>query len=423
MKKVLIITYYWPPSGGPGVQRVLKFAKYLPQFGWMPIILTVEKGNYPDYDKSLMNEIPNGTKVYKTKSFEPFEIYKSMTGRTGSDRIPTFELNKKNRLSAVEKLSRWLRANVFIPDAKIGWTRHIESEGLKIIEEEKPDIILSSSPPHSLQIGAMKLAQKSGVKWVADFRDPWTNAFWQKDLKRSGFALSKDRKMEHDVLFNADKVVAVSSTIASMFEIIASNKTRVITNGFDPEDFQTAKVKRDKFTITYTGTLGESQKIDNFINAINGLNDSIKNEIEINFFGSFHPSILSLQDKCRNINFYNSIPHDRAVPEIINSDILLLVIPYAKENKGILTGKLFEYMATGNFILGIGPVSGEAASILNESGSGNMFDYGDDLGEIILSKFNEWKNGIGFSADKEKINRYSRINTTSQLINVFEELI
>ncbi|MDA3871426.1 MAG: glycosyl transferase family 1, partial [Candidatus Marinimicrobia bacterium] len=171
MKKVLIITYYWPPAGGPGVQRVLKFAKYLPQFGWQPIILTVKNGEYSAIDESLIKEIPKECIVYKTKTFEPYNLYKKFVGKKKDEKLPTYILNTNKNDNLNNKIAKWIRANLFIPDARIGWISHIVREGMKIIEKENPDIIFSSSPPHSLQIGAKKLAKKSGLKWVADFRD------------------------------------------------------------------------------------------------------------------------------------------------------------------------------------------------------------------------------------------------------------
>ncbi len=216
MKKVLIITYYWPPAGGPGVQRVLKFVKYLPAFGWEPIILTVENGEYPAIDESLISEIPPNLKIYKTNSFEPFNIYKNITGQKGN--IPTHVLSKSENESLIQKFSKWIRANVFIPDARVGWSQSIVKEGEKIFEIEKPDLIFSSSPPHSLQIGAMKLAKKVNSKWITDLRDPWTDGFWQKDLKRTKYALKKDSKFELKVLQNADSVITVSDSIVKLLK-------------------------------------------------------------------------------------------------------------------------------------------------------------------------------------------------------------
>lgn len=422
MKKILIITYYWPPSGGPGVQRVLKLVKYLPEFGWQPIVLTVENGNYPSIDNTLLKEIPIGCNVYKTKSFEPFELYKTFTGKKSNEKIPTFVLNKGENENFTEKVSKWLRANIFVPDAKIGWINGIVRDGLRIVENEKPDLIFSSSPPHSLQIGAMRLAKKTGLKWIADFRDPWSNAFWQKDINRMSIAAKRDLKFEHRVLSAADHITTVSNSVVNLFKGIVNNNYSVLYNGFDESDFIQKKQKKDKFVISYTGTLGQSQIIDNFIKAVSELNNEIKQKIEINFYGSFHPSVKFLLNSVKEINIYPNVPHEKAVEIMLNSDILLLVIPNSSNNKGIVTGKIFEYMATKNFILGIGPIDGDASEILHRTNTGKIFSYKHDLKPIITEQFYRWQNDEELIINQIEVSKFSRKKTAEQFACIFEEL-
>lgn len=425
MKKVLMITYYWPPAGGPGVQRVLKFAKYLPEFGWEPVILTVENGNYPAIDESLLKEIPKNCKVYKTKIFEPFLIYKTITGK--KENIPTFVLNKDEKESITEKLSKWIRANIFIPDAKMGWKKYIIKEGLKIIKEEKPDLIFSSSPPHSLQIGAMELAKKSGLKWAADFRDPWTTAFWQKDISRIKYADRKDKRFERYVLRKANAITSVSKSIVKDFSQIYSNNYFVLPNGFDENDFENiGKQKSDKFRINYTGTLSRSQKINNFLSAIKHLGESYLENIEINFYGTFHPDIRDKIDQAGlsdMIKLNPEVPHEEVLKIMVNSEILLLVIPDTFNNYGIVTGKIFEYLATHNYILGIGPVNGDASEILNETNCGKMFGYDDDLSSVIKKRIEAWLENKQLEVNREAIDNYSREEITKNLTKVFAEVL
>src|SRR5690606_13755203 len=192
LKKVLIITYYWPPAGGSGVQRVLKFAKYLPEFGWEPVILTVENGEYPALDSSFEDDIPKGMKVYKTKALEPFHVYKALTGQSRDSKIDTNILKSESE-NLREKISKWIRLNIFIPDARIGWMAYAVRQGMEIIENENISLIISTSPPQSLQLSAMRIARKSKKPWVADFRDPWTSIAYYQKSKR--FALTK--KLDH----------------------------------------------------------------------------------------------------------------------------------------------------------------------------------------------------------------------------------
>lgn len=426
MKKVLIISYYWPPSGGPGVQRVLKFVKYLPEFGWEPVILTVKNGNYPSVDETLLADIPPGCRVYKTDIFEPFNIYKSITGKTGKEKIPTFVLNESENEKLTEKISKWIRANLFIPDAKSGWIKYIYNEGLKIIEKENPDLIFSSSPPHSLQVGAGKLAKKTGIKWVADFRDPWSGAFWQADLKRRKQAEKKDKNYEKSVLSSSNAVTTVSKSIVEMFRGISPNNYFVLPNGFDESDFKFVKSKNVKFTISYIGTLGKDQPVESLLVSLNRIPENYRERIKVEFYGSFHESIKTAVAKNgmeKFVSFNDPVPHSEAVKVVQQSDLLLLVIPNTPGNEGILTGKLFEYLASGNSVLGIGPANGDASEILNQTGCGKMFDFGSDMSSFISGKISDWEHNISPEINKDEVKKYSRKALTEKLVSVFEETL
>ena len=217
MRKVLIIAYYWPPAGGAGVQRVLKFAKYLPQFGWEPVILTVETPDSPIEDYSLLEDIPPNTKVYKTKALEPFNFYKKVTGRKKEEKISSDILVDNSRSSFVEKLSKWIRLNLFIPDAKIGWIPYAVKNGLKIINDENIDLIFSSSPPHTIQKIGKKLSKKSKLKWVADFRDPWMEIVHYQNVRRNFITKYIDSKLEKSILKTADGITTISKEIVNLF--------------------------------------------------------------------------------------------------------------------------------------------------------------------------------------------------------------
>ncbi|HCL00470.1 MAG TPA: hypothetical protein DHW42_10260 [Candidatus Marinimicrobia bacterium] len=426
MKKVLIITYYWPPAGGPGVQRVLKFAKYLPEFGWQPIILTVKNGDFPAIDESLISEIPQECKVYKTKSIEPYNLYRKFTGLRSDEKIPTYVLNKKENEGFKDKIAKWVRANLFIPDARIGWLPFLVKEGLKIVEKEKPAVIFSSSPPHSLQIGAYKIARKTGLKWIADFRDPWGDAFWQKDAKliRSNRAQEKDNRLERKTLKAADFIISVSDSISELFRFkVNRNNYFTIPNGFDDTDFKYHWHKSEKFKITYTGNVGKDQNLDNLFSAISALDEKTKNILEINFFGNLHQSVLKNIHKYHlvdliKINSY--ITHDENIEVITKSDMLMLCIPNVPNNEGIVTGKLFEYLATGNFILGIGPKTGDAAKILKKTNAGVMFDFNEDPREILLEQIENWENNRRPVVNQEEIQKYSRKYLTEKLVRILE---
>jgi hypothetical protein len=265
MKKVLIITYYWPPAGGPGVQRILKFAKYLPDFGWQPIILTVKNGEYPAIDESLINEIPNNCRVFKTNSIEPNNLYKKLIGIKSNQNIPVAVLAEKHQ-SLKKKIANRIRLNLFIPDAKIGWKPFAVKKSKQIINEFNPDLIFSSSPPPTVHLIAKSLKKYSNLKWVADLRDPWTDIYYYHNLKKSKISTRLDKNLELSVFKSADLLCTVSKDLANIF---AGKKPgldiKIITNGFDPDDLPdiSLKEKYKKFTIAYAGKLNVQQNPNN----------------------------------------------------------------------------------------------------------------------------------------------------------------
>ncbi|HEY1040103.1 MAG TPA: glycosyltransferase, partial [Bacteroidia bacterium] len=238
MKKVLIITYYWPPSGGPGVQRWLKFTKYLQQFNIQPHIVTVDadKASYPVLDQTLQKQIPGGVKVNRTNSFEPLKLFSSLFKK---EKVPYAGIPDRDKMSAVGKLSLYIRANFFIPDARIGWNKYAFKKCCEIIEKEKIDFIITTSPPHSTQLIGLRLKQTYKLTWLADLRDPWTDIYYYKKFHHSESAKAKDKFLEKEVLKNADIVTVTSEQTRSLFASkmdATSEKIKVVTNGYDEED-------------------------------------------------------------------------------------------------------------------------------------------------------------------------------------------
>lgn len=423
LKKVLIITYYWPPSGGPGVQRVLKFAKYLPEFGWKPIVFTVKNGEYPAIDKSLLDEVPNNCKVYRSDTVEFFSLFKILSGRKREEVIETYILNRK-KVGIKDKVFQWIRQNFFIPDARIGWYFMGFKKGMKIIEHEKPDLIFASSPPHSLQLLAKRLSKKSGLPWIADFRDPWTQAFWDQDAGRTRISDLVNQRLEYNTTKAASACTTVSKGVAETFPVSYKHKFHIIPNGFDTEDFEDISfTDYPGFKITYAGHMASSQNPTNLWKSLKHLSDLYPDQIHIDLFGSIDSAVRSSiinSGLIEMVNFHGYIPHDEVIKEIFNTDVLLLLIPQ-KHGKGILTGKLFEYMATGNFILGIGDPECEAAKILNSTNSGKMFGYEDDLTDILTSLFSNPESGKT-TTTRTSIQKYSRKSLTNNLVNLFAEV-
>ncbi len=427
MKKVLIITYYWPPAGGAGVQRVLKFAKYLPLFDWQPVILTVPNPDAPVEDPTLENDIPDICKVYNVKGFEPFSLYKKFTGKKSDEKIPADVLVKKSG-SVKEKISKFIRANFFIPDAKIGWLKSAVREGEKIINNEKIDLIFASAPPATAALIGAKLSERTGKKFIADFRDPWLEIVYNQKLNRSSLTKLIDSKLEIKTLKKADKIVTVSDDIAGLLESkVPGKNVSVIPNGFDENDFHDAPYPaNDNFTMAYTGSMSVDRIPYPLMHALRQFkNEGIKN-IKMNFAGRFAPEFYSLMKELGVEEFFQIrgfVPHRESTEILQSADALLLVIDNVPNNKGFLTGKIFEYLGTRKPVYAIGPVDGDAHTILIETESGKMVNYSDKTGayELLKEFYENWKKGE--NRFKFKVEKYSRKTNAEELAKLMDDLI
>ncbi len=417
MKKVLVVTYYWPPAGGPGVQRVLKFCKYFPEFGWEPVILTVQNGEYPNMDTTLLEESEK-MNVYKSISLHPFMFYKVLSRQKS---IPTFTLDQDSS-NSFSKFSQWIRLNCFIPDARKGWIPFAVPMGKKIIKKENIDLIFSSGPPHSLHFIAKKLKEKYDIPWIADFRDPWTDLFHLEGHSRHKIAQENDRKKEEIILSSAEMITTVSSSLRDLilYKQI-KNKVEVIANGYDEQDFNGISKKEknnDKIIISYIGGMAKSQVPESFLNAICILKKKNVN-VTLRFSGDVHPDAktiienLGIKDQ---VKYYGYVSHKVAIQTMVKSTYLLLVIPDTANNNGIVTGKIFEYLRSFTPIICIAPHNSDAANIIRDTQSGQIFDYDDSdkIVDFILTSEN-------FSF--QNIQKYNRKHLTGQLCNLFSELI
>lgn len=423
MKKILIITYYWPPSGGAGVQRWLKFSKYLPEFGYTPVILTVDEktASYAQLDYSLLQEVNPGIQVYKTKTFEPYNLYRKLSGKK---EIPYGGFSNQKKITLFEKLSRLVRGNLFLPDPRKGWNRYALRKALELIRTEQIDVVITSGPPHSTHLIGEKIKSRTGIRWVADFRDPWTDIYYYKELHHSKLASRFDKYLEKKVLTSADKIVTVSGEVGKLLlkKIPgASDKIAVIPNGYDEADFENiVPGKNEHFTITYTGTISMSYRIGEFIEAICLLPESVRNQIRIRFVGNVPDEILNLfrlKELDPMVEVLGYIPHDQAIRQMMSASLLLMAIPDTPDNKGIVTGKFFEYLASKRPILAIGPLDGDVGIMMRKCSAGRLFAYDEKekMSLFILEIFEQVQNGT-FRSQTTGTEKYTRRNLTEELI-------
>ena len=423
MKKVLIITYYWPPGSGPGVQRFLKFTKYLREFGWEPYILTVRNGAYPSRDESLLKDVPEDVNVYRTKTFEPFGLFNFIKGNKGNT-TPMGFINLNKKKSWLNNLMLYIRANYFIPDARKYWKKFALKKARKVILENRIDAIITTGPPQSTHLIGNTLHQKLSIPWIADLTDPWTNVYYNSIFPRTKRTKIKDKKLEDRVATNADCLTVVSAGLKEEFSDRAKD-IETIYNGYDESDFKEIEFTiPEKFTLAYIGNLKPNQNVKLLWKCIEELCeevDGFRSNFKLLLTGNIDGSILDDINGC-NINGLTEIrsflPHQEAVSLMCSVSMLLFVVPQATNNKLIITGKLFEYIASGTPILSVGPVDGDASKLLNEAHRIPMMDYKDKdvLKNCLRESFNQWqKSGSLEKHDTHTISDYSRRGLTKKL--------
>ena len=431
IKKVLIITYYWPPSGGSGVQRWLKFTKYLRDFNWEPVIYTPENPEIPVEDSSLMKDIPEGITVLKKKIWEPYSFYKKFLGQKAEDKIQTGFLTEKRKPKRKEKISVWIRGNLFIPDARKFWIRPSVKYLATYLKKNPVDIIISTGPPHSMHLIALGLKKRLNIPWLADFRDPWTNIDFYKDLKLTRWADNHHHKFEQQVLNQANLITTVSWNWANEFRDLGAENIEVITNGYDPDDFKGLKIKPDtRFVITHIGSMNKDRNPIAFWQVLANIcikNKEFKQDLVIRLIGNVDISVwenikeFNLKANVKHINHLN---HPEVIKHIKKSQILLLPLNNTPNVSGIIPGKIFEYLAAKRFILVIGPTDGDAAQIVNNIKAGKVFGFENYSGlkNNILALYHDYKKG-NLQISAGDISGYSRKNLTEKLAKLLNALI
>ncbi len=430
MKRVLVITYYWPPTGGAGVQRWLKFVKYLREFGWEPVVYTPENPESPADDPSLLEDVPEGLEVLRTRIWEPYTFYKRFTGRKHTDRIKTGFLSERKAPSILEKLAVWVRGNLFIPDARKFWIRPSVKYLSQYLADHPVDAVVSTGPPHSMHLIALALRSRFGIPWVADFRDPWTNIDFYGDLMLTPWSDRRHRRLEKAVLMAADRVVVVGQGMKDDFEGIHARPYEVITNGYDGTLHAPGEVRPDgRFSLDHIGSMVPSRNPQALWQALKELcaeHEDLKKALQVNLIGQVDHSVRSSiaeHGLGEHLNVIEYLPHSEVEKLQARSRLLLLLINESPNARLVVTGKLFEYLRAGRPVLCIGPTDGDAAAILAETGAGITVDHHDVTGVkmAILSQFIRYRDNVPEPPGKG-IEKYFRKNLTAQLAAVLDGL-
>jgi len=435
-KRVLVVSYYFPPSGGPGVQRILKFVKYLPEFGFDPAVLTVQEGDYPARDESLLKEIPANVPVLRTRIPEPYGLYRKLTGKKkGSAVDVNVNRPRGQRVSASERMAEWVRGTLFVPDARVGWLLTGVGPGIRFAREFGADIVYSSSPPYTCALLGRSIARGAGIPWVPELRDPWTE--FLSAPRRPEPARGFDRRLERSVYHDAPRLVIAWSGIAAdlrgKYPDEDASKFRLVPNGYDAEDMSGVEpVQNSQFTVVYTGSLYGVRNPETLLEAVGRLlarGDMDPDRVRIRFIGRFGEDVRAMfrnPDVAHVVEERGYLPHAQSVSELLGAHALLLVVDDVPGSEHIVPGKVFEYLGARRPVLAVGP-DGDVAELVRSVGAGRVLARNDveGIAGAILELYLEWlANGSTmYRGDLEMTERQSRRERARDLAGVLGEVL
>lgn len=430
MKKVLVITYYWPPSGGSGVQRWVKFCKYLPSEGWQPVVYTPDNPELTSVDDTMGNDLPEDLEVIRTHITEPYEAYRRIMGHgAGTDMKKLVTPIKGGKKSLSQKVSLWIRGNLFIPDPRVWWVRPSVKFLRKYLKDNPVDVIITTGPPQSMHLIGKRLAEETGIPWIPDFRDPWTRMYYLKHLGLTSASWKRHYSLEKSVLDAASAVIAVTPLMQEELQAKTDTPVGMITNGFDEDDFTVAPLEDGFFNLTHTGLLasdGNPLKLWEALGEKCTKDPAFKEKLRIRLVGKTDADVLGsieaagLGPNTVNVGYKS---HLEAVAEQKGASALLLPLRNDPEYKLILPGKLFEYLAARRPILGIGQTDGAMAGVIAGTKSGTVSGWqdGDAIRLFIDRLWTEYLSG-GIKSPDGDINEYSRKNLTRRLASMLGEV-
>jgi glycosyltransferase involved in cell wall biosynthesis len=438
MKKVFIISYYFPPAGGVSGQRALKFAKYLMDYGWQPVVLTAREKDYVLLDESLLSDVPEEVRVFRTPAPDLYQWYGKIGARRGKSPADLSALSDRegHNGSWLNQAALFIRSLLFIPDARVGWLPFALCEGLKQIKKERPDLIFTTSPPFTTALIGGLLSAVTGLPWISDYRDPWTQAYFY--FKRPAISRKLEEFIEKKLLMTASRVISINHRILEgldeKYDVLEPEKRIIITNGYDPEDFEGVEPLVDNdFTVTYTGTINVRMSPAPFLDAVVQLcqeHPEFAKKVRLNFIGRVGPDVADLfrdlQIKAR-VHLKSHLSHRECLRYMLGAEMLLLIIPYFPGNELHMSGKLFEYIRSGKPILCLSD-RGDAVDVINRTGTGFCVGYQDirKIKEIVWRVFQRWMRGKDLLKDPidwKEVKVYDRRRGAEQLARLMDEIV
>lgn len=428
--RVLVVCYYWPPAGGSGVQRFLKFVKYFREFGIEPIVFTPEGADYPVEDEKLVADVPEGIEVIRFPIWEPFMAYKMFTGKGKKGKISMNLTTHAKKPGIREKLALWVRANLFLPDAKVFWVKPAVRFLKQYIQSHPVGAVITTSPPMSLSLIGRNLKRETGLPWIADFRDPWTDIDWFADLPLTSWARATHFRLQASVLKEASAVTVIGPTMAELMRSHVDRPIEVITNGYDDADLQGDVPLTEKFTLSHIGVLLRNRNHPFFWEVLSEMvkeDAGFARDLSVRLIGQLDyrvPEVITELGLADNVEYQSQVSHPEAVRLQQSSQVLLLFVDNIPTARLTLTGKFFEYLMTGRPILCVGPRDGDVAKILETTGAGHIVHFDDKtaLKAAILSLYQQYKSGQ-LAVAPQGIAAYSRKALTGSMAALVKTVI
>jgi len=428
LKRVLIISYYWPPAGGISIIRPVKLAKYLRNTGWEPVICTAKDPHYPFEDDKAVLDVPKDVEIIKVPIVEPYEIYKKLTGQKQKSALADVIQNTPKR-SFFHKLSVWIRGNFFIPDARCLWINPVVKELSVYLKKHPVDAIITTGPPHSVNRIGYLLKKKLNLPWLADFQDPWTQVDYYQHFKISSRAHKRHRKMEKQVFDHADLITIVSDSWKIDLQSIGAKNVEVVPLGFDPEDFNVNTKLDEQFTLTHLGLLGQDRNPSTLIKVIKSIcdeNEDFASKFKLQLVGKVNEG---LQKEIADLNlseqviYMGQVSRDEALQIMQSSQLLLLLLNKAANVSGRIPGKVFEYLGAHRPILSLGPKGTDIETMLRESSAGAHVEYESEtlLRSYILATFDKYKT-VGLDKMERSLEMYSHGVIASKFTHLLEQI-
>ncbi len=412
--------------------RWAKMSKYISEFDWEPVIYTPSNGETGMHDESLLNEIPSHIEIVKTPIWEPYDLYKTFLGRSKKDKVYSGFINEKKKVSLAQRISVFIRGNFFIPDARMFWIRPSVKFLRNYLKEHPVDAIVSTGPPHSMHMIAEKIHRITGIPWIADFRDPWTNIDFYRDLQLTGWADKKHHRLELKVLKHASKIVTVTWRSRDEFKALCGrDDIEVVPNGFDEADFPKINDEQlDKeFSFIHVGSMNKDRNPvafwDAFKNALQQ-RPEIQRDLKIKLVG---PVDFSVRESVKEMGlsdvteFIEYVPHTQAVQLQQKAQVVLLVINNSPNSRTIIPGKLYEYLGSARPLLVIGPKGSDSAKVIGITKGGVVHEHDDVAGltSRIIEYYDLYKSGK-LKGNAEGLQQFTRENLAKDFASVLDKL-